>query len=125
MGMPLPPSRPLSQNQLRLRSGIARVGMIAAWVVIAMLIYANFDQSLIDNAPGVFYFVANLFFAVFFVLWIMMWLEFFREPPVKHRVVWALLLLPGPIPGALLFYYKIWKLRLKDQFPNKTVEPTW
>jgi hypothetical protein len=123
MGMPLPPARPLSPSQLRLRSRIARVGMIAAWVVIAMSVYANFDQSLIDNGLGVFYLVANLFFAVSFVLWIMMWLEFFRAPPAKHRLVWVFLLLPGPIPGALLFYYKVWKVRLKA-LPIKTMEPT-
>jgi hypothetical protein len=118
MGMPLPPPSPLSASQLQLRSRIAMVGMMAAWVVIAMLVYANLDQSLLDSGPGLFVLVANLFFAVSFVLWIMMWLEYFREPPERYRLMWAVLLLPGPIPGGLLFYYRVWRVRLKARLPN-------
>src|SRR5512138_2770815 len=112
MGMPLPRPRPLSPTQLRLRTRIARVGMIAAWVVIAMLLYANLYQSLIEEDIGAFYLVASYSFAVSCVLWVMILLEYLREPPAKHRFMWAILLLAGPIPGAMLFYYKVWKVRL-------------
>ena len=124
MGMPLPsPSvRPLTVDQVKIRSALARVGMIGAWSVVALAIYANFDQAAVDSSS--FNFVVGFAFLLACVLWIMMWLEFARERPHEYKYAWAFLLMTGPVLGPLLFYYRVWRARLKLMgSPNQPLQP--
>jgi MFS family permease len=124
MGMPLPSQSaiPLTRDQVKLRSVVARVGMIGAWSVIALAIYANFDESTLDSST--FQALVGVAFLLACVLWIMMWFEFARERPVEYSYVWAFLLMTGPVLGPLLFYYRIWRTRIKlIGSPNRPLHP--
>ena len=113
MGMPLPPPRAPTVNQLRSRSRAANVGLAGACGVIFLLIYANVNQSVLDGRSAVFDSLLGLTCALSCLLWIMMWLEYFRERPHEYSLGWAFLLLTGPVLGPMLFYYGVWRVRLK------------
>jgi hypothetical protein len=117
MGMPLPSStvRPLTVDQVKIRSALARVGVIGAWSFVALAIYANFDQAAVESSA--FKLVVGFAFLLACVLWIMMWLEFARERPHEYKYVWAFLLMTGPVFVPLLFYYRVWRARLKLKRP--------
>jgi hypothetical protein len=97
MGMPLPPAVPLSTDQVRIRSAVARAGLAGAWCVIALLIYANLDSSAVEDSS--FDALAAVAIGMACLLWITMWLEFARERPIEYPYVWAFLLMTGPVLG--------------------------
>ncbi len=111
MGMPLPSPSRLTQNQVRVRSVLAFAGVVGAWSAIALLIYANLNKSVVDSPTG-FNALAVLAFILSCLLWVMMWFEFVRERPADHTYLWAFLLMTGPVVGPLLFYYRIWRMRV-------------
>lgn len=113
MAMPLPSPIPLTARSLRIRTRLAQIGIAAAWLAIVMMVYANFDASLVEGGSLTFDTIANTAFAVSFLLWVVMWLEYIRERPIKRPIAWFVILCFGPIPGAALFYYKVWRVRYR------------
>ena len=79
--------------------------------MIALAIYANFDQSAVDTSS--FHALVGFAFLLACVLWIMMWLEFARERPIEYTYVWVFLLMTGPVVGPLIFFYLVWRPRNK------------
>ena len=110
MSLPLPPPLPLTKDQVRIRSRVAAIGVTAAWLVIFMLVLGNIFIDLVEyNAAFRAIAVAAFFGTV--PLWIVAWLEYFRERPAEYSLVWAFLLMTGPVFGPLLFYYRVWRAR--------------
>jgi hypothetical protein len=112
MTLPLPPPIPLTEAQVRARSRVAKASAAAIWTLFALAVIANFVVALDEDFDLSRF--SGLFFVVFLgsiPLWILMWLEYFRERPEEYSWVWAFLLMTGPTLGPLLFYYRIWKRR--------------
>jgi hypothetical protein len=110
MGLPSAPTTLLSDHQLLIRSILANVGAAAAWIVIILLVLGNIFASL-PEAPW-FWRSAGAAFATSFILWLAMWIEYFRERPPSNNLLWIWLLMTGPVMGPLLFYHRIWRKRL-------------
>lgn len=124
MALPTQPPIPLSAPQVRARSLVALVGVFAAWLVVAMLIVANFHPSVAEDGFSTFALVGGTAFLLSVLLWIVMILEYVREPPARRRWVWGFLLTTGPVFGPLLFYYRVWRPRHIVGRPNKSLERT-
>ena len=110
MSLPLPPPIPLTPDQVRIRSRVAAIGVMAAWLVIFLLVLGNLFIDLVDYNTA----FRTLAFAAFLgtvPLWIVAWLEYVRERPAEYSLVWAFLLMTGPVVGPLLFYYRVWRTR--------------
>jgi len=113
MALPLPPPTPLKPDQVRVRTRVAKVGVVAAWIVVFLLVYANFDESVIGQDVSLFSLIAGTAFLASCALWIVMILEYVRERPAQYSLLWALLLFTGPVFGPLLFYYRVWRVRYR------------
>jgi hypothetical protein len=105
---------PLTDAQVRIRSRVAAVGAIAAWTVVALLVLGNFFIELVEYNRA-YRGLAMLAFGASVALWIVCWLEYFRERPAEYSLVWAFLLMTGPILGPLLFYHRIWRSRYANR----------
>lgn len=124
MALPAQPSIPLSPSQVRTRSHVALVGALAAWLVVAMLIVASFDTTLVGDGLSAFALIGVTAFCVSVLLWVVMVLEYVREPPMHRRLVWGFLLMTGPVLGPLLFYYRVWRPRYVAGRPNTALGRT-
>jgi hypothetical protein len=122
MGMSLPSATPLTPKQLQIRSGVAKVGLVGAWAVIAVLVFGNLASSPELTESSAFNTVAGAAFALACVLWVAMVLEYIRERPNPHALLWGFLLGTGPVVGPLLFYYRVWRVRYRAALPNKRLE---
>jgi hypothetical protein len=111
MGIPGAPPIPLTERQLLVRSILANIGAAAAWIVLSLLLLANLFTSL-PEAPW-FWWSAGAAFITSFILWLVMCSEYFRERPPGKNLLWAFLLMTGPVMGPLLFYHRIWRKRLR------------
>jgi hypothetical protein len=100
---------PLTDAERRVRSRDARIGLVGAWGLVAIAVIA--EMLNIDPRNPVFLAVLSIALVLSVLLWVMMWREFFRERPTKFSLLWAALLLSGPVLGPLLFYHWIWKPR--------------
>ena len=125
MSLPDVPPIPLTDHQLLIRSILANIGAATAWIVIILLVLGNILASL-PEAPW-FWRSAGAAFSTSFVLWLAMWIEYFRERPPSNNLLWVFLLITGPVMGPLLFYHRIWRKRLdlmtrvplrKNSIPN-------
>jgi hypothetical protein len=70
---------------VRARALVAVVGAFAAWLVVAMLIVANFDATLVGDGFSAFALIGITAFFVSVLLWVVMFLEYVREPPIHLR----------------------------------------
>jgi hypothetical protein len=122
--LPGKPPTPLSLLQVRLRSRVALVGVFAAWLVIAMLVVANFKPSVAEEGLSTFDIIVGTAFAASVLLWVVMILEFLRERPTQYPWLWGFLLMTGPVLGPLLFYYRVWRPRHGVGRPNTSFERT-
>jgi hypothetical protein len=111
MSLPLARARPLSPPQVRIRSMVAAIGAAAAWACVALLAVANFVPAATDDAASPIAVAGTVAFFSAAPLWLVMILEFLREKPSSHPLIWGFLLLTGPVFGPLLFYYFVWRKR--------------
>lgn len=112
----------LTTSQVRVRSRIALIGVMAAWLVVALLIYGNINPAVVEDTSSAFGLLAGTAFALSILLWVVMILEFIRERPAQHPWVWGFLLMTGPVLGPLAFYYRIWRPRHAAGRPNNSLE---
>lgn len=109
MPLPLPTATPLTAAQIKVRSAMARFGAIGAWAVLVGLWLGCISDDIAGSA-AFRYGMASGFLAAC-LLWIVSILEFTRERPSGHLLIWATLLLSGPVLGPLIFYYRVWRSR--------------
>ena len=124
MTLPGQPPIPLSSSQVKVRSRVALVGVWAAWLVIALLIVANLDTSVVEDGFNTFALIAGTVLALSVLLWVVMVLEFIRDRPAPNPLAWGFLLMTGPVLGPLLFYYRVWRPRHTAGRPNTSLKRT-